>query len=79
MQCCSTGINKRGKPITFGAIQARLCQKEKALGVDRIIKKSGDSDNNVNSAIEKTESHVTYTESTLEKQDNKVLGSYSKK
>ena len=30
---------KEGKPINSAAIQARLCQKEKALGVDRIIKK----------------------------------------
>ena len=44
---------KEGKPINSAAIQARLCQKEKALGVDRIIKKDGDSDNKVNLAIEK--------------------------
>ena len=46
--------------------------------MDRIIKKDGDSDNKVNSAIEKTESNITYAESILEKQDDKVLGSYSK-
>ena len=69
---------KEGRPINSTAIQARLCQKEKALGVDRIVKKGGDSDNKVNSAIEKTESNITYAESILEKQDDKVLGSYSK-
>ena len=69
---------KEGKPINSAAIQARLCQKEKALGVDRIIKKYGDSDNKVNSAIEKTEPNITYAESVLEKWDNKVFGSYSK-
>ena len=58
---------KEGKPINSAAIQARLCQKEKALGVDRIIKKDGDSDNKVSSAIEKTESNITYAESILEK------------
>ena len=46
--------------------------------MDRIIKKDDDSDNKVNSAIEKTESNITYAESILEKQDDKVLGSYSK-
>ena len=46
--------------------------------MDRIIKKDGDSDNNVNSAIEKTESNITHAESILEKQDDKVLRSYSK-
>ena len=49
---------KEGKPINSTAIQARLCQKEKAFGVDRIIKKDGDSDNKVNLAIEKTESNI---------------------
>ena len=43
----------------------------------RIIKKSGDSENKVNSVIEKTESNITYAESILEKHDDKVLGSYS--
>jgi len=46
--------------------------------VDRIIKKDGDSDNKVNSAIEKTESNITYAESILEKEDDKALGSYSR-
>ena len=69
---------KEGRPINSTTIQARLCQKEKELGVDRIVKKGGDSDNKVNSAIEKTESNITYAESILEKQDDKVLGSYSK-
>ena len=46
--------------------------------MDRIIKKSGDWDNKVNSVIEKTESNITYAESILEKDANKVLGSYSK-
>ena len=42
---------KEGKPISSAAIQARLCQKEKALSVDRIIKKSGDWDNKVDSVF----------------------------
>ena len=37
-------LRKEGKPINSTAIQARLCQKEKALGVDRIVKKVGHSD-----------------------------------
>ena len=45
--------------------------------MDGIIKKSGDSDNKVNSVIEKTESNITYAESILEREDDKELGSYS--
>ena len=37
-------LTKEGRPINSTAIQARLCQKEKALGVDRIVKKGGDLD-----------------------------------
>ena len=41
-------------------------------------RESGDSDNKVNSVIEKIESNIMYAEFVLEKEDNKVLGSYSK-
>ena len=42
---------KEGKPINSAAIQARLSQIEKALQIDRIIKRSGDSDNKGNSLV----------------------------
>ena len=40
--------------------------------------KSGESDNKVNSVIEKIESNIMYAEFVLEKEDNKVLGSHPK-
>lgn len=72
-------LTKEGKPINSTAIQARLCQKEKALGVDRIVKKGGDSYNEVNSAIEKTESNITYAESVLKNSTTMCWGAIQKR